>query len=140
MTRHNKPPDKPTEQTDLPVPDITTWLKAVPAYNTCDTRVSGARFPKKPGGPLLSLETRHSVDSPLTSTPTSPVPSVTAHRLTKPLKESTIWYPPTETSQSFSYLQHSQLNTHARMVKWYNLRLPREGPGFDSRSAQLLQL
>ncbi|OAD68575.1 hypothetical protein PHYBLDRAFT_150169 [Phycomyces blakesleeanus NRRL 1555(-)] len=21
----------------------------------------------------------------------------------------------------------------ARMVKWYNLRLPREGPGFDSR-------
>ena len=24
----------------------------------------------------------------------------------------------------------------ARMVKWYNLRLPREGPGFDSRFAQ----
>ncbi|OAD74555.1 hypothetical protein PHYBLDRAFT_167962 [Phycomyces blakesleeanus NRRL 1555(-)] len=31
-------------------------------------------------------------------------------------------------------------NIKARMVKWYNLRLPREGPGFDSRSAHLLQL
>ncbi|KAL0087517.1 hypothetical protein J3Q64DRAFT_1833861 [Phycomyces blakesleeanus] len=53
MTCHNKLPDKPTEQTDLPVPDITTWLKATPVYNTRDTRVLGARFSKKPGGTTL---------------------------------------------------------------------------------------
>ncbi|OAD68466.1 hypothetical protein PHYBLDRAFT_69017 [Phycomyces blakesleeanus NRRL 1555(-)] len=52
--------------------------------------VSGARFPKKPGGSLLSLETRHSVDSPSTSTFMSPVPPVTAHHQTKPPKESTV--------------------------------------------------
>ncbi|OAD65323.1 hypothetical protein PHYBLDRAFT_153567 [Phycomyces blakesleeanus NRRL 1555(-)] len=58
--------------------------------------VLGARFPKKPGGPLLSLETRHSVDSPSTSTPTSLVPPVTAHCQTKSLKESTVRYPSPE--------------------------------------------
>ncbi|OAD72000.1 hypothetical protein PHYBLDRAFT_146979 [Phycomyces blakesleeanus NRRL 1555(-)] len=52
--------------------------------------VSGARFPKKSEGPLLSLKTHHSVDSPLTSMPTSLVPPVMAHRQTKPLKESTL--------------------------------------------------
>ncbi|OAD65133.1 hypothetical protein PHYBLDRAFT_153771 [Phycomyces blakesleeanus NRRL 1555(-)] len=37
MTRHNKLPDKPAEQTDLLVLDITTWSKARPGYNTRDT-------------------------------------------------------------------------------------------------------
>ncbi|KAL0095473.1 hypothetical protein F4703DRAFT_1923146 [Phycomyces blakesleeanus] len=60
--------------------------------------VLGARFPKKPGGPLLSLETRHLVDSPSTSTPMSLVPPVMAHRRTKPLKESTVRYPSPKTS------------------------------------------
>ncbi|KAL0075756.1 hypothetical protein F4703DRAFT_1934830 [Phycomyces blakesleeanus] len=69
--------------------------------------VSGARFPKKPGGPLLSLKTCHSVDSPSTSIPTSPVPPVTAHRQTKPPKESTIRYPSPETGQSLTCLQHT---------------------------------
>ncbi|OAD65664.1 hypothetical protein PHYBLDRAFT_175845 [Phycomyces blakesleeanus NRRL 1555(-)] len=64
--------------------------------NLTDKWVSGARFPKKPGGPLLSLETRHSVDSPSTSTPTSLVPPVTAPRRTKPPKESTVRYPSPE--------------------------------------------
>ncbi|OAD68743.1 hypothetical protein PHYBLDRAFT_150334 [Phycomyces blakesleeanus NRRL 1555(-)] len=45
---------------------------------------------------------------------TSLVPPVMAHCQTKPPKEPTV---------------------QSRMVKWYNLRLPREGPGFDSRSA-----
>ncbi|OAD71938.1 hypothetical protein PHYBLDRAFT_146923 [Phycomyces blakesleeanus NRRL 1555(-)] len=68
--------------------------------------VSGARFPKKPGGPLLSLETRHLVNSPSMSTPTSLVLSVAAHCWTKPPKESTIWYLSRETSQSQTCLQH----------------------------------
>ncbi|OAD65472.1 hypothetical protein PHYBLDRAFT_153371 [Phycomyces blakesleeanus NRRL 1555(-)] len=70
------------------------------------TGVLGARFPKKPGGPLLSLETRHSVNSLSTSTPTSPVPPVTAHHRTKPLKESTVQYPPPETGRSRTCPQH----------------------------------
>ncbi|KAL0097595.1 hypothetical protein J3Q64DRAFT_1828879 [Phycomyces blakesleeanus] len=71
------------------------------------TGVSEARFPKKPGGPLLSLETRHSVDSPSTSTPTSPVPPVTAHHQTKLPKESTVQYPSPEIGYCLITLPHT---------------------------------
>ncbi|KAL0079370.1 hypothetical protein J3Q64DRAFT_1839048 [Phycomyces blakesleeanus] len=49
-THHDKLPDKPTEQTDLPVLGTMTWPKARPAHNTW---VLGARFPKEPGGTTL---------------------------------------------------------------------------------------
>ncbi|KAL0079455.1 hypothetical protein F4703DRAFT_1932462 [Phycomyces blakesleeanus] len=80
------------------------------------TGVSGARFPKKPGGPLLSLETRHSVDSPSTSTPTSPVPPVTAPRRTKPPKESTVRYPsPKPANGTFAYTHMT--SNYARLAQ-----------------------
>ncbi|KAL0080411.1 hypothetical protein J3Q64DRAFT_1838550 [Phycomyces blakesleeanus] len=64
------------------------------------------RFPKNLGGPLLSLKTRHLVDSPLTSMSKSLVPPITAHHQTKPLEEPTVQCSPPETGQRCTCLEH----------------------------------
>ncbi|KAL0076449.1 hypothetical protein F4703DRAFT_1934070 [Phycomyces blakesleeanus] len=63
-------------------------------------------FPRNLGGPLLSLETHHWVNSLSISMPMSLVLPVMAHRQTKPPKESTIQHPSPETSQSQTCPQH----------------------------------
>ncbi|OAD71988.1 hypothetical protein PHYBLDRAFT_146969 [Phycomyces blakesleeanus NRRL 1555(-)] len=74
------------QKPDMPTTHVTKLTLDVFGYWEQD-------FPRNLGGPLLSIETCHLVDSPLTSTPTSLVPPATAHCQTKPLKESTVWYP-----------------------------------------------